>query len=144
METEINVCKQYFVWKSKWDRKNKLIWCYRGEYFPLNPDIDRPSPPRQGAARIFENPFDVNDEDAVPVNPDKLSPSHIFESSSLEEELLQKSRLENETRPVFDSRTFVIKKTPSPTNASQNFVFPGSKVIIILFLDLPNSSFQIP
>jgi hypothetical protein len=31
----------------------------RGEYVPLNPDIDRPSPPRQGAARVFENPFEL-------------------------------------------------------------------------------------
>jgi hypothetical protein len=34
----------------------------RGEYEPLNPDIDRPSPPRQGSSRIFENPFEVSDE----------------------------------------------------------------------------------
>ena len=43
---------------------------FRGEYVPLNPDIDRPSPPRQGAARVFENPFEL--VISTPVNPIKL------------------------------------------------------------------------
>merc|ERR1712088_1178106 len=54
----------------------------------LNPDIDRPSPPRAGASRLFENPFDLTDEDSAPVEPKKLSPSHVFESTSLEDSLL--------------------------------------------------------
>jgi len=58
------------------------------EYEPLNPDIDRPSPPRAGASRLFENPFDLTDEDSKPVEPKKLSPSHVFESNSLEESIL--------------------------------------------------------
>ena len=105
----------------------------RGEYFPLNPDSDRPSPPRQGAARVFENPFELSDEDSVPLTSEKLSPSHVFESSTLEEELLQQQQDEsrlgtNESRPVFDSSTFVIKKTPSPTNSNHSFGFSGPKV----------------
>ena len=113
---------------------------FRGEYEPLNPDIDRPSPPRQGSSRIFENPFEVTDEEAHPVTPENLSPSHVFESTTLEEELLLQQQQQGhqfesgpeqipvEPRPVFDSRTFVIKKTPSPTNSNQIFGFPEMTV----------------
>ncbi len=103
----------------------------RGEYYPLNPDIDRPSPPRQGALRVFENPFEVSDEDSIPLTSEKLSPSHVFESSTLEEELLRQTESSSgmiESRPVFDSSTFVIKKTPSPTNSNHSFGFSGQKV----------------
>jgi hypothetical protein len=70
------------------------------------------------------------------VRPEKLSPSHVFESSTLEEELLSQQQLREvgpesdlaEPRMVFDSRTFVIKKTPSPTNSAQFFGFTGMKV----------------
>jgi len=41
------------------------------DYESLNPDIDRPSPPRAGASRLFENPFDLTDEDSAPVEPKK-------------------------------------------------------------------------
>ena len=55
----------------------------RGEYIPLNPDINKPSPPRLGARKVFSDPFNITDSDAPPVSADQLSPSHIF--SSLEE-----------------------------------------------------------
>ena len=55
----------------------------RGEYIPLNPDINKPSPPRLGARKVFSDPFNITDSDAPPVSTDQLSPSHIF--SSLEE-----------------------------------------------------------
>merc|ERR1712024_360271 len=61
------------------------------DYESMNPDIDRPSPPRAGASRLFENPFDLTDEDSAPVEvPQKLSPSHVFESTTfLEEPLIE-------------------------------------------------------
>ena len=55
----------------------------RGEYIPLNPDINKPSPPRLGARKVFSDPFNITDSDAPPVSADQLSPSHIF--SSLED-----------------------------------------------------------
>ena len=55
----------------------------RGEYIPLNPDINKRSPPRLGARKVFADPFNVTDSEAPPVLSEQLSPSHIF--SSLEE-----------------------------------------------------------
>jgi hypothetical protein len=55
----------------------------RGEYIPLNPDINKPSPPRLGARKVFADPFNIAESDAPPVRADQLSPSHVF--SSLEE-----------------------------------------------------------
>lgn len=81
----------------------------------LNPDIYRPSPPRAGAARLFENPFDLTDEDSAPVEvPKKLSPSHVFESTSLEESLLS----EQPPKSQFDTRTFVIRKSSAAQESS--------------------------
>ena len=61
----------------------------------LNPDIHRPSPPRTGASRLFENPFDLTDEDSAPVEvPQKLSPSHVFESTTFLQEPLIESHSE--------------------------------------------------
>jgi len=40
----------------------------------MNPDINRPSPPRQGSAKMFENPFELGDDEANPVTLEKLSP----------------------------------------------------------------------
>ena len=112
------------------------------DYEALNPDIDRPSPPRAGAARLFENPFDLTDEDSVPVEPKKLSPSHVFESTSLEDSLLlleaekvtvdavsplsESGRTASSLtaassslkRRPFDTRTFVIRRT-SPASSIQ-------------------------
>ena len=109
------------------------------DYEAINPDIDRPSPPRAGAARLFENPFDLTDEDSVPVEPKKLSPSHVFESTSLEDSLLlleaekvidavsplsESGRASSLTassslkRRPFDTRTFVIRRT-SPASSIQ-------------------------
>lgn len=105
----------------------------RGEYEPLNPDIDRPSPPRTGAPRLFENPFDLSDEESAPVEPEKLSPSHVFESTSLEESLLYRQNVEENERPtttrgVLDSRTFVIKRSPtSSSNGSSRKTSPSSE-----------------
>ena len=98
----------------------------------MNPDIDRPSPPRAGASRLFENPFDLTDEDSAPVEPKKLSPSHVFESTSLEDSLLLleaenvtvasplseravslASRSSSLQRRPFDTRTFVIRRSPA-------------------------------
>lgn len=99
-----------------------------------NPDIYRPSPPRTGASRLFENPFDLTDEDSAPVEvPKKLSPSHVFESTSLGDSLLlmeaEKNNLLSPTssngsgssvststaagkNPIlFDTRTFVIRRS---------------------------------
>lgn len=109
------------------DTESLKAVCFLGDYVPLNPDIDRPSPPRQGSSRIFENPFELNDEETHPVTPEKLSPSHVFESSTFEEELLRQSETVD-AKPVFDSRTFVVKKTPSPTNSTHSSGFPGMKV----------------
>ena len=54
-----------------------------------NPEIYKPSPPRAGAQRLFMNPFYCTDEESAPMDPaEKLSPSHVFESTSLEESLL--------------------------------------------------------
>ncbi len=57
----------------------------RGEYIPLNPDIDKAHPPRWAAAaaagdrhRWIRDPFNVSDEEAPPVPAESLSPSHIF------------------------------------------------------------------
>ena len=108
------------------------------DYEALNPDIDRPSPPRAGAARLFENPFDLTDEDSVPVEPKKLSPSHVFESTSLEDSLLllEAEKVTDAVSPLseraassltassslkrrpFDTRTFVIRRT-SPASSIQ-------------------------
>jgi hypothetical protein len=60
----------------------------RGEYIPLNPDIDKAHPPRWpaiSAAAASEphwvaDPFNVSDEEAPPVPAEELSPSHIFAS----------------------------------------------------------------
>lgn len=52
----------------------------RGEYIPLNPDINKPNPPRIGASKVFSDPFNVSDDDAPPVPRELLSPSHIFSS----------------------------------------------------------------
>ena len=98
----------------------------------MNPDIDRPSPPRAGASRLFENPFDLTDEDSAPVEPKKLSPSHVFESTSLEDSLLlleaenvtvasplseravsMASATSSLQRRPFDTRTFVIRRSPA-------------------------------
>ena len=97
----------------------------------MNPDIDRPSPPRAGASRLFENPFDLTDEDSAPVEPKKLSPSHVFESTSLEDSLLlmgaekeaadasplseRAASLASSSlqRRPFDTRTFVIRRSPA-------------------------------
>lgn len=60
-----------------------------GEYISLNPDINKPSPPRLGGLHfenddetklemILSNPFEVTDDVAPPVMAEKLSPSHIF------------------------------------------------------------------
>lgn len=107
-----------------------------------NPDIYRPSPPRTGASRLFENPFDLTDEDSAPVEvPKKLSPSHVFESTSLEDSLLlmeaEKNNLESPTssngsstscrsslsggrNPIlFDTRTFVIRRSSPSSMASR-------------------------
>ena len=55
----------------------------RGEYIPLNPDINKANPPRKGASKIFSDPFNVSDAEAPPVTSELLSPSHVF--SSLED-----------------------------------------------------------
>lgn len=92
----------------------------RGEYEPLNPDIDRPSPPRTGAARLFENPFELTDEDSVPVEPEKqLSPSHVFESTSLEQSILlmdDRAKVAPTRSRSVDSRTFVIRRSPTTSS----------------------------
>ena len=94
----------------------------------LNPDIYRPSPPRTGASRLFENPFDLTDEDSAPVNvPNKLSPSHVFESTSLEQVLIEAAEMASQTssysapsmRPL-DSRTFVIKRSSKSSSKASS------------------------
>ena len=84
------------------------------KYEYLNPDIHRPSPPRAGAPRLFENPFELTDEDSAPVEPQELSPSHVFESTSLEDSLLlleaKAATPMSEKRPL-DTRTFVIRRS---------------------------------
>ena len=66
-----------------------------GEYVPMNPDIDRPSPPSNGGTA---KRFPLGSPE------DPLSPSHVFESTSLEQSLLAKE---------FDSSTFVVKRSAS-------------------------------
>jgi len=53
----------------------------RGEYIPLNPDINKPSPPRRGAPKIIPDPFNVSDALSPPLPRNALSPNHIFSSS---------------------------------------------------------------
>lgn len=57
------------------------------EEMPVNPALDLPSPPRLGApTRLFENPFDLADDESRPIEPEKkLSPNHIFQSASGED-----------------------------------------------------------
>ena len=114
------------------------------DYEPINPDIHRPSPPRAGAARLFENPFELTDEDSAPVEPKKLTPSHIFESASLEESLLLMEAAEKAVvgrSPAsyseqdftsamvrsFDPRTFVIRRSsPASLACSSNESKPST------------------
>jgi len=67
-----------------------------GEYISLNPDINKPSPPRLGGLHfeneddtklkmILSNPFEVTDDVAPPVTAEKLSPSHIFSIPSFDD-----------------------------------------------------------
>ena len=56
----------------------------RGEYVTLNPDINKATPPRKGARRMFSDPFNVSDCEAPPVSSDLLSPSHVFTSQEEE------------------------------------------------------------
>merc|ERR550539_811253 len=94
---------------------------------PLNPDIDKPSPPRLGKCKenrsedeaLCRNPFELSDEETFPVEPEKkLSPSHVFESTTLEQSLLlgedrnsEPSKTPDiEKKTSFDSGTFVIRK----------------------------------
>jgi len=56
------------------------------EYIPLNPDINKATPPRKGASRVFSDPFNVSDCEAPPVSSDLLSPSHFFTSQEEETE----------------------------------------------------------
>ena len=53
---------------------------HRGEYIALNPDINKATPPRKGASKMFSDPFNVSDTEAPPVTSELLSPSHIFSS----------------------------------------------------------------
>jgi hypothetical protein len=58
----------------------------RGEYIPLNPDIEKAHPPRWPAAATspphqwVADPFNVSDEEAPPIPAERLSPSHVFAS----------------------------------------------------------------
>jgi hypothetical protein len=118
-----------------------------GEYIPLNPDIDKPSPPRLGKnqengntdkQKMFcANPFELSDEETCPVEPEKkLSPSHVFESTTLEQSLLLgdiqtlqnedgKNNNEKKKNSLFDSNTFVIRKGSS-TPKSQLSPYEGA------------------
>ncbi len=109
----------------------------------LNPDLERPSPPRQGAPRLFDNPFEISDEDSVPLEPEKtLSPSGVFESTSLEQSLL--NIRDRDINPNAENeKTFVLKKSPSSTSSrgstastskvNKEFVYvPDSFVYIFL------------
>jgi hypothetical protein len=116
-----------------------------GDYISLNPDIDKPSPPRLGISKeegkteddtkIFcNNPFELSDEETCPVEPEKkLSPSHVFESTTLEQSLLLGEDSPNLgsingmgeiKKSLFNSNTFVIKRgssTPkSPLSPSES------------------------
>ena len=102
-----------------------------GDYVPMNPDIDRPSPPRLGRSdlspRMFQNPFEMSDEVSPPVEPEKLSPSHVFESTSLEQSLLESNKTEDQIEPkAFDTGTFVVKKSSSSSSGSSS---PTSPVV---------------
>ena len=108
-----------------------------GEYIPLNPDIDKPSPPRLGKAKddgntqeqpsFCGNPFELSDEETCPVEPEKkLSPSHVFESTTLEQSLLLGNEAQDDPESrnrsslsSFNSNTFVIKKKGSSSPRSQ-------------------------
>merc|ERR1719216_657548 len=95
---------------------------------PLNPDIDKPSPPRLGKCKentneveaFCRNPFELSDEETCPVEPEKkLSPSHVFESTTLEQTLLlgESQLITSGTDEIgkssFNSNTFVIKRGSS-------------------------------
>ena len=90
------------------------------EYLPINPDIERPSPPRMGTLernrKSQKHPFELSDAESQPVDLEKtLSPSHVFEATSLEQSLLLEG---NEGSPGsgksdFDSGTFVVRRSSS-------------------------------
>ncbi len=94
----------------------------------LNPDLERPSPPRQGAPRLFDNPFEISDQDSVPLEPEKtLSPSGVFESTSLEQSLL--NIRDRDINPNAENeKTFVLKKSPSSTSSRGSSTASTSKV----------------
>ena len=50
----------------------------QGDYSPINPDINKATPPRYGSLKRVKNPFKVSERDSPPVTPDKLSPNHVF------------------------------------------------------------------
>ena len=52
----------------------------RDEYIPLNPDINKATPPRKGASKMCSDPFNVSETEAPPVPSELLSPSHVFSS----------------------------------------------------------------
>ena len=52
----------------------------RGDYTPLNPDIEKPTPPRYGSLKRVRDPFTVTDRESPPVLTDQLSPNHVFDS----------------------------------------------------------------
>jgi len=56
------------------------------EEMPMNPDLERPSPPRLGAASaVVTDPFQPADDVCAPLSPEEdLSPCHIFETSAEE------------------------------------------------------------
>ncbi len=79
--------------------------------FPLNPDLEKPSPPRAGAPRIFSNPFEISDEESAPLSPeDDLSPVHVFETS--EEGVFEKQDQKDEAG---NNKTGTFRKSPAST-----------------------------
>lgn len=85
------------------------------EGIPQNPDLDRPSPPRHGGgARLFENPFDLTDEESAPILPEKLSPNHVFESK-IDDFDIENSSHQHASK--IDSSTFVRQKSSSPVGS---------------------------
>ena len=55
-------------------------WSPSREYVPINPDINRRTPPRFGSLRRVKDPFDLPYSESPAVPAELLSPNHVFQN----------------------------------------------------------------
>jgi len=55
----------------------------RGEYTPLNPDINKATPPRYGSLKRIKDPFKVSENESPSIPMDKLSPTTVFNETNI-------------------------------------------------------------